>query len=284
MIRAICSVLFITLVGGQDGLSPLDFDVTDHIVQEWCSSASDCVAGGVVDPEVTCGNGICSCGGSYELYENSICRLIDGPPPTVTVIVELTWDDLKCGDLPDNFQVTVTKELQQIYGTVEVDIRLKCGSVIILGVMSNVDAQKAATTNIAQAMKSTDTESIAGPPSKMDTYSGSGSCIISEGQKDVISIAGVCQPISCDVGFVLQTFEDANIANNCNPISNTSTSPSKGEIAALSIGSGVLILIIVIIVRYYCRKMKSISPEEEEQGNGPENGSSDDDSSIFNAI
>ena len=281
MFRSAFIFSLVAIVSAQIDISPLDVeDQPDHIVQQWCSAATDCLAArpAVAPTEIACQNGKCICGTPYELFASAICKGAGEPDPVVQVIVELTWDELKCADLPANFRATLIADLQKIYKTTDIDLRLKCGSVVASAVMKNVLVTTAAAVNIAEAIKNADIINIAGQVSKVDTYAGSGTCTLGEGQIASISIGGLCQPIVCVSGYTLAAGESVNEQDTCvrevirgHPENDDEL--SAGAIGAVVVGVIGAVIIAVVVAYVVCTRNKDVEEEDLENlenKNGPD--------------
>ena len=278
MFRTLCFMSMAAVISAQTDVSPLDIEeLPDQVVVQWCSTGSDCLTSRpTVSPaEITCTDGRCNCGAPYELFESSICKRPEDPAPEVQVIVELTWDDLRCGELPANFREVLMADLQRIYGTTQVDIRLKCGSVIVAALLKQVSAATAARINIATAIANSNTAILAGgAPSKIDTYGGSGSCVLIEGQDIVLSIGGTCQPFQCSPGYTLIAVDDVTVLDVCEKVRVPVSDDELSGGAIVGIVTGVVggVLIIVVIVFFVCKKKEVVPEENESEENINKNG------------
>eukprot|EP01060_Flectonema_neradi_P035302 TRINITY_DN6461_c2_g2_i1.p1 TRINITY_DN6461_c2_g2~~TRINITY_DN6461_c2_g2_i1.p1 ORF type:complete len:279 (+),score=71.55 TRINITY_DN6461_c2_g2_i1:74-910(+) len=274
MSKWLCLLAIATAIVAQD--APADIE-EPHVVVEFCSADSDCLAGNP-DPhpsEVTCSQGKCNCLGPYELFKEAMCKLPEDPEPTVRVVVELTWDDVACDDIPANFEETVRQEMLELYGTADIEINLKCGSVVVLVVAEGVLVTVASTLNINEALKSGAVVAAIGPMSKVDTYSGSGSCVLSTGQAIVLSVGGLCQPIQCQAGYTLNAGKNVNELDVCERVhvSESDDEIGGGTIAAIVVGVLGFIAVVVLLIFAFCRKTdESQQLVDDEQDHNNKNG------------
>eukprot|EP01060_Flectonema_neradi_P003721 TRINITY_DN1242_c0_g1_i1.p1 TRINITY_DN1242_c0_g1~~TRINITY_DN1242_c0_g1_i1.p1 ORF type:complete len:291 (+),score=73.13 TRINITY_DN1242_c0_g1_i1:47-919(+) len=256
------------------GQAPVDTGNSETIA-EWCTVAADCLSNPPTPfPEgVACQLGFCTCTDGYVLHRASVCKEETNPnPPTVRVTLEITWDNVACDNLPAGFEATIETDIRRIYGiAITVVLNIKCGSVVVLIVMDDVDSDTAQDTNIATAMENSNSVALLGSISTVDTYAGTGSCPVAAGQKEVYSIGGVCQPISCETGYVLQSGTSVSEADTCE-LYVDDDELSGGAVAAIVVG--VLGFITVVVLIIYSLTRGSADEEEKEQSvseNGPDN-------------
>eukprot|EP01060_Flectonema_neradi_P003723 TRINITY_DN1242_c0_g1_i3.p1 TRINITY_DN1242_c0_g1~~TRINITY_DN1242_c0_g1_i3.p1 ORF type:complete len:284 (+),score=73.03 TRINITY_DN1242_c0_g1_i3:47-898(+) len=264
------------------GQAPVDTGNSETIA-EWCTVAADCLSNPPTPfPEgVACQLGFCTCTDGYVLHRASVCKEETNPnPPTVRVTLEITWDNVACDNLPAGFEATIETDIRRIYGiAITVVLNIKCGSVVVLIVMDDVDSDTAQDTNIATAMENSNSVALLGSISTVDTYAGTGSCPVVAGQKEVFSIGGVCQPISCETGYVLQSGRSVSEIDTCVLVTSTESDDELGggSIAAIVIGAVGGVAIIVFIIYFVVRFSRAMEPEQdeeedekEENNNGPD--------------
>ena len=277
MFRSLCLLSVAATAFSQN--EPLDVEEPVHVIQEWCSTANDCLASrpATAPAGITCEQGRCICGNPYELFQNAICKLPNDPDPVVTVVVELTWDNLQCNALPAGFVETLRADLRLIYGaTVQVDLRTKCGSVVILAVVDGVAITVASGVNINTAMSTSGTVTLVGPLSKIDTYSGRGACAIGVGHAVVLSIGGLCQPIQCLPGYTLNSGSSVNEVDICEVVTvvDSDDELGGGAIAAIVVGVIGFVIILVLVIYMMCVQKNDAeefqNEEEVENKNAPD--------------
>ena len=271
--RYICVMIIAVVLSA--GQAP-DDNGNSEIISEWCSVDSDCIANSpsIAPAGVTCQLGFCSCTNGYVLHGATVCREASNPnPPRVRVVIEFTWDNLNCTSLPAGFTATLETDFRRIYGIgITIRIILKCGSVHMLAVMDDVDVDIAKSVNIVTAMQASQTVATVGGISVSDTYSGSGSCPISVGQREVFSIGGLCQPILCQEMYTINVGTLVEVLDTCTPPSGNDDL-SDGAIVGIVIGSVGGLAIIIFIIYFLSGLSKSKPSNDLENGqqcNGPD--------------
>ena len=258
-------------------VSPIDIDAATPIIDGWCTVAADCLTGVTSVPsDITCVSNSCVCTNSYSLFEGTVCRLNgDTATPVTTIYVELTWDSLRCAELPPDYETQFKIVLSSIYNVPQTDIEiiLKCGSVVISSSIKNVAVTTAKNTNIetafAAAQANNEVLNTLGVPNTVDTFTGTGMCSVVYPVSVAQSIGGVCQPVECVSGFIAIRTSSINDIDSCAPILVTSSSTSSDDsisgaaIAGIVFATFFVVVLVGFVIYCCCFKKKSIAEEDQ---------------------
>eukprot|EP01060_Flectonema_neradi_P028720 TRINITY_DN3866_c1_g1_i1.p1 TRINITY_DN3866_c1_g1~~TRINITY_DN3866_c1_g1_i1.p1 ORF type:complete len:361 (+),score=85.83 TRINITY_DN3866_c1_g1_i1:50-1084(+) len=286
------------LVASQtDSLAPGEIEAPPTpVIIDFCGLSRDCNPVAKTRAlGAECIGGVCVCSGSYEDIPNRDnkplgCLLIDGPAVpiesiTTTIYIEFIWNFL-CDQLAETFDTqaaAVGRRMASRCGARITDFifRRKCGSVHASYTISNVPVQTAADVNavdllaesVAEAASEAPTFVQLGTPAVTDITSGTSTCPVVFPTVAAHFIGGTCQPSECAPGYVLTTYESANLIDTCDeiiatnspPVTSSSDDLSMGVIIGMVVGGVVLLLIIVAIVYLLCQRCNTTNENYESR-------------------